>query len=241
MTPLGPTTSVFTTRPVPLRFKVICCLWNVAEMFFVCFFFFLVHLEKNMKAKSVVISCRHLFIFTICCRRLRCRLLGCLRWILGDTCSFSLIKSPSVSFSFAPLILPSVHSFCFTIDIMFFSAWAGWRWNTLRLPFPCWNHHPVGFGLSDLWPELLSCSPCRFLVFNVTICRPPLSSSCLFVRSDHCQVGFSCSPDRRLRLGQAGEVGLLCLDPAASLSSRATVLTWQDLGRSCWSARAMSS
>lgn len=57
MTLLGPTTSVFTTQPVPLRFKVICCLWNMAEMIFFPFWFILKRTWKQRVWWSVADIC----------------------------------------------------------------------------------------------------------------------------------------------------------------------------------------
>lgn len=223
---------------------------------------------ENMKVESVRWSVTDICSFSpSVVISLRCRLLGCLGWILGDSCSSSPIKSPSVSFSFEPLILPSVHSFVSELILCTMVLAAGLRWFenwrlfwwvlqflhqlfvvlqlTLRLLFPYlllhFNHHTSGFSLSDL--ALLSLSLCWFLL----LCWCHSLSVASLLLPAHLSAAITVIlasrvlSDRQLQQGWAGEVDLWCLSPAVSLRGNTTVLIWQDLGHGCRSARAVSS
>lgn len=66
------------------------------------------------------------------------------------------IKSPSASFSFAPLILPSALSFCLTTDVMFLSS--SLVFHVCSFPF----YTLLGLNRETLWAQ--SCSFLRWLV-----------------------------------------------------------------------------
>lgn len=65
------------------------------------------------RTRLMKVKCVRWSVTDICCHlSLHCSLFGCLWWILGDSRSFSRVRSPSVLFSLLCLILPSVCSFC---------------------------------------------------------------------------------------------------------------------------------